>query len=133
MSTGDDIITYLASQGRGVIGTDIFLGFMPNQTNSIVVYESGGPSPYLDMGESSANYLIRPSFQIMVRNSSYSTGKANCDAILRDFMALFNQSINGTYYQMIVSSGDINSMGKVTVTGGEAHEFSMNFRSTREI
>ena len=133
MSTGVDIITHLVNEGYGTLGTDIFLGFMPDQTNSIVVYESGGPSPYLDMGESSANYLIRPSFQIMVRNSSYSTGKANCDAILRTFMAIFNQSINGTYYQMIVSSGDINSLGKVTVTGGEAHEFSMNFRTTRNI
>lgn len=83
ISTSQDIANYLAAHAVGTFGTDIFIGREPPQPDSCVtIYDTGGLEPDTD-----DQILLRPKFQIRVRNLTYEGGYAKQCAI-RDLLIL---------------------------------------------
>lgn len=131
MTVGMDIVNYLADNGYGTLGSDLFLGYMPDQQNVVVVMETGGQGPYLDYGDDADQ--IRPSFQVLVRNSNYITGVERTANIRTLLQSITNTTINSNTYLYIRATGDVAYLGRKAVSAGETNEFSINFNSMREV
>ena len=130
MSVGDDLCQHLASLSVGTLGTNLFLGVMPDKATAITVVETGGPAPYHDYGPE--EILDRPSVQVLVRNAKYRDARTKADEI-RDLLdGIANWPINGTRYLSITAMNDPVYLGKRATSEGEAHEFSLNFSTVRE-
>lgn len=64
MTLIQDVAAYLASEGHGTVGRDIFVGTLPTKPiDAVAVLLSGGPA---DGGDP----IRRPMFQILIRNRS---------------------------------------------------------------
>lgn len=131
MTIGVDVAAYLADSGYGALGTDIFLGYIPDTQNAIIITETGGFGPYLGMGDDTI--IIRPTFQIIVRNESYITGAERISDIRTRLATITNTAINGNSYLYIRSSSGIAHIGRIGTAGGETNEFSTNFVGMREV
>lgn len=67
----DDVANYLASNGIGTLGVNIFEGFLPQGVDqAVAVIKTGGDRPNIDLP------VEHPSFQILIRNIEYDTGEA---------------------------------------------------------
>lgn len=116
-----DIASYLAENGIGSIGNTIFKSRLPDiPDNCISIYETGGLAPdrYLPTAD--------PTFQIIVRNKTYSAGKSKMD----DIVDLLHQKTNSTlvtggfYFYYIFLMGEPAHIG---VDKKDRDEFSANF------
>jgi hypothetical protein len=106
------------------IESNIFLGDKPETPDSLIcIYPSGGYNPLVDH---SRNIIDRPTFQIIVRDISYSSGITRCEAIKSTLNGISNQTINGSFYLSIYQQGDVLHLGKDTKN---RTEFSINFRT----
>jgi len=128
-SVGEDLIVYLAAQGIGTPGSDLWLGQIPDVQTAIALVETGGPAPYHEYGD---NAIDNPSIQVLVRNPNYLTGGAKADAIRDALDGTANETINGARYLSISAMGDVAYLGKISTAEGETHEFSINFATMRE-
>ncbi len=128
-SVGEDLVAYLAAQGIGTPGSDLWLGQIPDVQTAIALVETGGPAPYHEYGD---NAIDNPSIQVLVRNPNYLTGGAKAKTIKEALDGLANWPINGTRYLSISAMGDPAYLGKISTAEGETHEFSINFATMRE-
>jgi hypothetical protein len=95
-----EIGTYLQSQGIGTLGTDLFLGLMPDQPdNCITLFQYAGSPPDLHW---SGEY---PGLQVLVRDKSYPAGKAKIEQIVRELHGLHETVLGGTRYLLIKARG----------------------------
>ncbi len=65
-----DITTYIDSNTTLTAGTNLFIGTLPaNVDNCVGIFQSGGvePTTYLD--------VIKPTIQVLVRNTNYETAQ----------------------------------------------------------
>jgi hypothetical protein len=65
-----DITTYIDSNTSLTAGTNLFIGTLPaNVDNCVGIFQSGGvePTTYLD--------VIKPTIQVLVRNTNYETAQ----------------------------------------------------------
>lgn len=94
MSLPGDIASFLQTSGLGTVGTDIFVGELPESPdNCISIFQSGGEPP-IDQG---MDTIDRPGLQVIVRNSSYES----CESTILSVQSLINQkelTINSVYY-----------------------------------
>lgn len=104
--------------------SNIFLGDKPDDPHALIaLYHTGGYNPLIDHGK---NATDRPTFQVLVRDLSYSAGLARCEAIKAALNGITNQTINGSFYLSIRQQSDILSLGRDT---RNRCEFSINFRT----
>lgn len=129
MSPGDEIVHYLETKDVGTLGTDLFLGPVPDKAAAITVIETGGPAPYHDYGSGAIDY---PSVQILVRNPSYTLARDKADQIRDALDGLANSAIGGGRYLSVMAMGDPAYLGKTATSQGETHEFSLNFATMRK-
>lgn len=109
MITGE-IQTLLASVAN------VYVGSQPTAPDNVVtIYNSGGFPRLL-----SGSFIEEPTVQILVRNSSYTTGETVCQTV-KD--ALHGKST--TKIMVIQQMGDIQDMGR---DSNGRQEFSLNFR-----
>lgn len=102
----DDIAEHLADNGHGTVGTDIFLGHMPNApANCMAIYQDGGTAPEVVGG------IEHPRLIVRVRNESYSTGFANAQAVMGALHTEGELTINGHRYLYIRAVGSVNFLG----------------------
>lgn len=95
-----EIGTYLATQNVGTVGTDIFLGLMPDQPdNCIALFEYAGSPPDLHWN---GEY---PGLQVRVRNKSYAAARAKIGEIAKELHGLYEQTLSGTRYLLIKARG----------------------------
>lgn len=95
----DEVLSYIENEGLGTSGTDLFLGFQPDETDDCVTFydETAPVAP-----ESNAIATDQFGVQIIVRNSSYSTA--------RDLMMAIHRKIIGFGGEKLVSGGhDVGS------------------------
>jgi len=86
----NDIGTYLQTKNKGTMGTDIFLGLMPDQPdNCIALFEYAGSPPDLHWN---GEY---PGLQVRVRNKSYAQGRAKIGEIMTLLHGLHEQILPG--------------------------------------
>ena len=95
-----EIGVYLAQKSIGTVGTDIFLGQMPDQPDScIVLFEYAGSPPDLHWN---GEY---PGLQVRVRNKSYAAGRAKIKEVVTELHGVHELTLNGTRYLLIKARG----------------------------
>jgi len=94
------ISTYLATKQVGTVGTDLFLGQMPDKPdNCTVLFEYAGSPPDLHWkGE-------YPGLQVRARNTSYSLARTKIDSVVEALHGLHGQTLSGTKYLLIKAKG----------------------------
>lgn len=121
MSVVSDVATYLAANGVGTLGTDLFFSYYPDTESALVsVLDTGGPQPepYVP--------IYMPTFQIFIRSTSYALGKAKLETVRDLLHRQFNDRLveNGTYFYYIVAQSNGGHIGR---NEAGKDEFSINF------
>jgi hypothetical protein len=95
-----EIGAYLATKSIGTVGTDIFLGLMPDQPdNCIALFEYAGSPPDLHWN---GEY---PGLQVRVRNKSYAAARTKIGEVMDILHGLHEQTLSGTRYLLIKARG----------------------------
>ncbi len=95
-----DIGNYLQAQGIGTLGTNIFLGLMPDEpANCIALFEYAGSPPDLHWN---GEY---PGLQVRVRNKSYAAARTKIGEVMEKLHGLHEQTLSGTRYLLIKARG----------------------------
>jgi len=95
-----EIGTYLATKSIGTVGTDIFLGLMPDEPdNCIALFEYAGSPPDLHWN---GEY---PGLQVRVRNKSYAAARTKIGEAMTALHGLHEQTLSGTRYLLIKARG----------------------------
>ena len=120
----NEIGTYLQSQGIGTLGTDLFLGLMPDQPdNCIALFEYAGSPPDLHWN---GEY---PGLQVRVRDKSYPAGKAKIKQIVRVLHGLHETVLGGTRYLLVKARGSPEVLMR---DENNRIEFFINFEIIKE-
>jgi hypothetical protein len=103
----DDIAAYMATRSLGTVGTDIFVGEMPDSPNNCVaLYQYQGEPPELVGG------LENPRLTVRVRNTTYSDGQNKARDVLKALHTLNEQTLGGRRYLYIKAAGSISQLGR---------------------
>lgn len=104
MTTLIDIANYLDAQVGGLtLGTNLFVGRMPDDPDACVaVYEYGGVAPTNTMG-GGAPVLQNPSIQVRVRATSYAAAEATANLCFAALEAIIDETINTTRYNRVTA------------------------------
>lgn len=95
-----EIGTYLATKSIGTVGTDIFLGLMPDQPdNCIALFEYAGSPPDLHWN---GEY---PGLQVRVRGTSYEAARTKIGEAMTALHGLHEQTLSGARYLLIKARG----------------------------
>lgn len=122
----EDIATILDDAGVGVLGTDMFIGSLPTTpNNAIVIVQTTGTEPDSELP------LDNPTFQILIRNTTYTGGQEKLGDVKDALHQFSNQEIGDTYFYYILANTNGGSIGR---DEQDREEFSINFRcSVREV
>jgi hypothetical protein len=104
MSTLVDIATYLDSQQASLtLGTNLFLGRMPDAPDTCVaLYEYGGSAPDNTMG-GGLPVLQNPSVQIAVRAVLYASAESLISLCWGTLESIVDMSLSGTRYNRVTA------------------------------
>lgn len=95
-----EIGAYLATKSIGTVGTDIFLGLMPDEPDScIALFEYAGSPPDLHWN---GEY---PGLQVRVRDKSYAAARTKIGEVMEKLHGLHEQMLSGTRYLLIKARG----------------------------
>ena len=131
MALLDDIGGYIDTNTSFSLGTDLYLSLLPESPdNCAVLLEDGGSSPVFTMGSVNIPQMERPELQIIVRNTSYTTGRALADELFRLLTAISNEDINGVLYQRIEA---IASPALYERDDNRRSLFTVNFTVVRDL
>ena len=75
-----DIIEWLAAEGHGTIGTDLFMAVEPDQPDDVVTAFDTGGSPDLMSGD---HPIEEPTVMLRARNKDYRQGWERLDTLVR--------------------------------------------------
>lgn len=102
MSTLIDLATYLdTQQGSLTLGTNLFVGRMPDSPDTCVtLYEYGGTAPDNTMG-GGLPVLQNPSVQIAVRASAYSSAETLITSCSSSLESVVDELLSGTRYNRV--------------------------------
>ena len=119
----DNVADYLEAQGVGTVGTDIFVGYLPDTPDScIAVLETGGTEPdaYLPFRE--------PTFQVLIRNTTFEEGQTKLASVRSTLHQLNNITLvtGGFYFYYILAIAEGGHIGRDDV-GRDM--FSINFKA----
>ena len=124
MSVGYDIRALLASAGIAAQVNNVDDGVQ----NTVAVMETSGFQPIrCHSGTQAALIIDRPSFQILVRNSSKPAATALIEQIIGVLDGIAGQEINGEYYISVMMASSPMYLGRVQTMAGETNEYSINF------
>lgn len=108
-SVGD----YLVTNSLGALGTDLFLGTLPESPDTCVaIYENSGTPPSFTMGTGGI-VIDYPMLQVICRagREDYPTARDKAESI-RDLLAsVLEQSISGVHILRIEPMGSVNPLG----------------------
>jgi hypothetical protein len=118
----NDIYTYISENISGLTGgTNLFKSRQSERPNNqVVIYDTGGLAP--DRYVPTAG----PTFQVLVRNTSYANGKAIVDSIVDLLHSKENVElvVGETYFYYIFLLGEAGHIGR---DDKGRHEWSINF------
>lgn len=122
MTLIEQVATYLADDlSLGTPGTDIFIGYLPDTPDAaIAVLDTGGtePSPFIPNKT--------PTFQVMIRDVDYDTGKAVLDSVRGLHQKVGELVTSETYFYYILAIAEGGHIGR-DEAGRDL--FSINFRT----
>lgn len=123
---------FLEDNGFGTLGTDIFLGILPESPDACIgVFEYGGQTPMFTMGTAGIQ-VDMPSLQIQVRatRDDYPTARDEAESARQLLAKVTNQTIEGIRVLRIEPSSSIVPIG---VDENHRPVISANFRCFVEI
>lgn len=95
----DEIGAYLVSQGRGTLGTNLFLGYLPNTPSTLIaVYEYAGRAPTQTLKATTP--VENPRIQVVCRNASYASAKTTARSVWND-LNVGSTILSGSQYLAI--------------------------------
>jgi hypothetical protein len=105
MTLLSDLGGYLDTQSSSItLGTNFFYSTIPESPdNCVALIEDSGVSPVFTQGNSGLPVIERPQVQILVRHTSYETGRALIEDLYRILTQVANQSISGTTYLRVAA------------------------------
>jgi hypothetical protein len=109
----ESIGDYLVTNSHGTLGTDIFLGTLPESPDAcIAVYENAGSSPTFTMG-SGGIVIDYPMIQIICRagREDYPTARDKAENIRVLLAQVLEQTISNIHVMRIEPMGSINQLG----------------------
>lgn len=110
-----EIATFLAAEGLGTLGTDLFQAKMPASPNACgAVYESGGSAPDPGFGSSSLRFE-NPAVQIIFRGApdDYSGPRTKAQSAFVSMTGIStDQVLSGTKYQLVLALQQPFSLGQ---------------------
>jgi hypothetical protein len=105
---------YLQAQGQGTLGTNLFLGMMPETPDACVcVYESSGLAPMETMG-TAAFAVEQPGLQVIARGArgDYPGARDKAVAVRALLAAVIETTISGIHVMRISADGSLLPMGE---------------------
>lgn len=125
MPVAHDIAEYLEDQTIGTVGTDIFVGIMPNTPDDCIVIwpYAGQPPDIIWDGE-------YPSINVKVRNTAQDTGWTKIYSIMKALHKLTNTTIESTLYHRIEAMG---SPAYLERDQNNRYIFNINFSIIKEV
>lgn len=106
MALLEDIGGYIDTNTSLTLGTNLFLGLLPETpSNCVAIFEESGVSGLYTQGTSNLPRLERPQLQFIVRNESYSTGRSVAEDVYRVLIQVANRTINSNLYLRIEATG----------------------------
>ena len=97
----DELATYLAAQGIGTQGVDLFNGVLPDSPpDAVALFEYGGVAPVHALGGGQAKYE-RPRVQVVARATTYSAARSKIETIYKLLQAVSNASLSSVRYLSI--------------------------------
>lgn len=99
----DDIGAYIDTNFVSLtLGNNLFLSLLPETpANVVAVIENSGMAPVFTQGSSHLPRIERPEIQVLVRNDTYSAGRALAESIYRLLTQITNQTIGGVRYHRV--------------------------------
>lgn len=125
MSLLDSLGAYLEAQGVGTLGTDLFLGYLPDTPDSaVVLVDTGG-------GEASlVDKIDTPSWQVRIRSSAYPDAMTKALAVMKALHGVTESDLgptgSTTHFHLIWAIQNPVSLGR---DGKERHELAQNYRA----
>lgn len=100
MALLDELGDYLSTNGVGTLGTDLFLGFLPESPNAAVaLYETGGSAPVRAMRSSPGQPVARqPRVQVVARSTSYAAARSKAGDVYALLEGLGGVTLGATRY-----------------------------------
>jgi hypothetical protein len=98
MSMLSEVSAYLASNSVGVVGTSIFLDYLPDAPDTVVAlfaYPGAGPTSMMG-GASGAAVVRNPRLQVLTRGTPDGAGTVAARAAIDSIYALLEQVVNTT-------------------------------------
>ena len=108
-SVGD----YLVTNSQGTLGTDLFLGTLPESPDACVaVYENSGTPPSFTMGTGGI-VIDYPMLQIICRagREDYPTARDKAESIRVLLASVLEQTVSGVHIMRIEPMGSVNMLG----------------------
>jgi len=110
--------------------TNCFEGDMPDDpANCVAIMEYSGPAPDHDLGTGVIR-LENATFQVVVRNQTFATGRALVQSIHEVLVGIENESLSGTRYQTVMS---LNSTPTTFPRDADNRwRWSMNYQAAKD-
>jgi hypothetical protein len=108
-SVGD----YLVTNTQGTLGTDLFLGTLPESPDACVaVYENSGTPPSFTMGTGGI-VIDYPMLQVICRagREDYPTARDKAESIRNLLASVLESTISGVHIMRIEPMGSVNPLG----------------------
>jgi hypothetical protein len=108
-SVGD----YLVTNSQGTLGTDLFLGTLPESPDACVaVYENSGTPPSFTMGTGGI-VIDYPMLQVICRagREDYPTARDKAESIRNLLASGLESTISGVHIMRIEPMGSVNPLG----------------------
>ena len=119
----DDIAQHIHNKSIAVLGLSLFKTYMPDDPDScMAIIDTGGLEPSKEIVD-----IEQPTFQIFIRNTNYSTGKALVDRLRDEFHGKSQIRLipNGSFFFFIFLMSEGTSLGR---DEKKRSLFSINFR-----
>lgn len=110
----DDIALKLENASIGTRGTNLFVGYMPEDPDACVaVIETPGIAPTRVMGETGVAEMEHAGFQILCRNArdEYETARSKAHDVYKLLGSSGAETINSTSYHQWVAISSVFSVG----------------------
>lgn len=127
----DDLANYLASQGLGTAGVDLFAGTFPDRPDALAaVFEYTGPAALRAMSSQLATPMLTfPRVQVRTRATTYAGARAKAVDIQQKLDWLGPTTLSGTRYELIRALQSEPFPLRSDENGRQ--EFAVNFEVTK--
>jgi len=135
MSVLEDLGVLIETNGLATVGTDLFLGHLPESPAvCCALLEYGGEQPLRNQSEgaarSGAQSGERPRIQLLCRSESYSAGRSLIQSMWDLLDGRVNETINGVAYIRIAA---LQSPFLVEMDSNRRYLFGTNLAVTKAV